>query len=99
MEMVQKSGMYDDGLPIIRWRFPLKPARWFGMTRSDGPPNFNLQSWLHKGARMDAVVRRHAGLSENHTGLGADGKLCTLQGGLRHADDFAERFTGKTRFA
>ena len=24
--------MYDDKLPGIRWRFPLKPARWFGMT-------------------------------------------------------------------
>ena len=32
MEMVQKSGMYDDGLPIIRWRFPHQCAHWFGMT-------------------------------------------------------------------
>ena len=32
MEMVQKSGMYDDRLPGIRWRFPHQCAHWFGMT-------------------------------------------------------------------
>ena len=30
--MVQKSGMYDDRLPGIRWRFPHQCAHWFGMT-------------------------------------------------------------------
>ena len=35
---VQKDGLYDDGLPIIRWRFPHQSADWFGMTRSDDAP-------------------------------------------------------------
>ena len=39
---VQKNGLYDDGLPIIRWRFPHQCAHWFGMTCSDGPTNSNL---------------------------------------------------------
>ena len=28
----KKNGLYDGRLPGIRWRFPRKPARWFGMT-------------------------------------------------------------------
>ena len=30
--MVQKNGLYDDGLLGFRWRFPHQCAHWFGMT-------------------------------------------------------------------
>ena len=39
---------YDVLGPGIRWRLPMKPARWFAMTRSDGPPNSNLSACLRK---------------------------------------------------
>ena len=38
-KMVQKSSLYDDRLPRIRWGFPRQCAHWLGMTRSDGPLN------------------------------------------------------------
>ena len=41
--MVQKNGLYDDGLLGFRWRFPHQSADWFGMTVL-----FDAQSFLHK---------------------------------------------------
>ena len=42
-KMAQKKGrLYDDGLPGIRWRLPHQRARWFAMTRSNGPTNSNF---------------------------------------------------------
>ena len=38
----KKNSLHDDGLPGIRWRLPHQRARWFAMTRSDGPSNSNL---------------------------------------------------------
>ena len=37
---VQKNGLYDDGLPEIRWRFPHQSEDWFGMTVLFDTPAF-----------------------------------------------------------
>ena len=60
MEMVQKSGMYDDRLPGIRWRFPHQCAHWFGMTCSDGPPNSNLSfCCVNPKSTISYILKKH----------------------------------------
>ena len=52
---VQKSGMYDERQPEIRWRFPHQCAHWFGMTML-----FDARSFLCKFHFLLAELNRYA---------------------------------------